>query len=223
MATLPLETAHFRISTRVIQDLRARLQKHLPAGARLSSNDVICAMMWSATTHAMTNLESARSLGDGTDCWFTSPDGDKATVSMGLSVDMRRRLDPQIPKSFIGNALAMAWPTVSRSSLLDAANASPCATSSSPLASLSEVASCVRKSQESLEGKHFRKLVAYLGAHGNMATRLQWGPGPNSTNMVAATWRGLSVVDSLYWGGDVGECDAVRTVLPTYNAESEKL
>lgn len=206
MATLPLETAHFRISTRVLQDLKARLQKHLPAGARLSSNDVICAMMWSATTHAMSNLISAQSRGDGRD-------GDEVTVSMGLSVDMRRRLDPQIPNNFIGNALAMAWPTVARRSLLDATHASR-ESSSSPFASLAQVAACVRKSQESLDGKYFSQLVAYLGANRKVTTRLQWGPGPTNTNMVAATWRGMNVVGSLDWGDDIGECDAVRTRLP---------
>ncbi|KAK8081389.1 hypothetical protein PG996_000170 [Apiospora saccharicola] len=209
MAQLPLETAHFRIPIGVVQDLKTRVQKHLPAEVRLSTNDLICAMMWSATTSAMANLsptQNAAVAGSRLD----------DEVSMGLSVDMRQRLGPHIPDSFIGNALAMAWPTVSRRVLLSAAQAAPGDDqSSSSFPSLAEVASHIRLSHEALNEGYFRDLVAYLGCHnGDKDTRkLQWGPGPSQTNMVAATWRGLQL-DSVDWGAEVGQCEAVRTRLP---------
>lgn len=212
MSKLPLETVHFRISAQIIQDMKARLQKHLPMETRLSSNDVICAMMWSATTHAMHENNSEQSLEDDRNGKLIRAANPEAKVSMGLSVDMRQRLDPQIPKYFIGNAVAMAWPSIARVQLLEASQASH-KTSSSGFVSLAQVASCIRKSQESLQGDYFRNLVAYLEVHSKETTRLQWGPGPTSTNMVAATWRDLSVVN-LGWPDDIGECAAVRTRLP---------
>jgi len=106
----------------------------------------------------------------------------------------------------------MAWPTIGQSQLLEASQASH-ESSSSEFAALAQVASRIRESQESLGGDYFRNLVAYLGAHSKETTRLQWGPRPTSTNMVAATWRGLSMT-SLGWSEDIGQCGAVRTRLP---------
>ncbi|KAK8108109.1 uncharacterized protein PG998_010122 [Apiospora kogelbergensis] len=203
MAQLPLETAHFRISTPVIQSLKARAQQHLPAEMRISSNDLISAMMWSATTSATTNASSTQ---DG----LADPEAED-TVSMGLSVDMRRRLMPPIPDNFIGNVLAMAWPTVSRHLLLDAASDS--GPSSSSFSSLAQVASHISSSHQALDEAYFQNFVTYLDCHKEDMAKLQWGPGPSKVNMVASIWRGFRV-DSLDWGSEIGECQAVRTRLP---------
>ncbi|KAH6647940.1 transferase family-domain-containing protein [Truncatella angustata] len=205
ISNLPMETVHYRIPRQTVHGLKVTLSEYLQPGTKLSSNDVICAMLWSAITFALAP-QSSYSRARGRD----HPASTDEVVSMGLSIDMRKRLHVPIPEDFVGNALSMAWPTVPKRLLLDAAQGA--SSSSSSLASMAHIAVCIQESYASLTEDYFHNLIAYLGSHEDV-NKLQWGPGPASTNMVAATWKAFEI-HSLDWGGDIGKCEAVRTRLP---------
>ncbi len=180
------ETALYYFPAKTLKELKVEVLKHaVAAGVEwLSTNDILSALVWSAAMQArgtswQPNIQS------------------RSTV--GMSVDIRGRLEPPLPNSYIGNAIGICWVTISRKSLLSAADpASPQA--------LAKVATSIRKSLSGVDNARMRNLVAYVEGQQDL-TKLSWGSP--TTDFMVTTWAGQDSY-GLDWGEVIGKCEAIR-------------
>ena len=178
-----LETALVYFSPDSLRQLKAEAHKHfhLSPSGWLSTNDALTALVWCS-------LKAAR-----------EPEAEAAGLStIRISMNIRKLMDPPLPQDYIGNAVAMAWPTATNGMLFQGAN---------DLETMMQVAGTIRTSLLDVSADHVRSLVVH---HLDMKLDVPgvvWGLPTLDT--LITTWAEQATY-SLEWHPTIGNCEAVR-------------
>ncbi|KAL7815098.1 transferase [Trichoderma gracile] len=178
----------YRLPSRKLQNLKAILNGFTSKlGIRfLSTNDVLCALIWSCATVAMSSQFQP---------WIPS-----SLCSTGVSVNVRSKLHPRLPDDFLGCAIGIAYINVARRQLLAAAEGKS-------LEMLARVAAAIRRGVDGVTSKTMKDLISYVETEEN-ASKLQWRP-KRLNDFYIASWAHHRIYDA-DWGLEIGKCEALR-------------
>ncbi|KAK3685828.1 transferase family-domain-containing protein [Podospora appendiculata] len=172
----------------------------------VSTNDVLCALIWSAATFAKTPDPSTPRL---TKCFGVRRMRHDDTWTTGIAVNVRSRLDPALPPDWLGNALGVAWVNIPGHTLRSADG------SIESLAKIARVAAAIRKGITEVDDKKFKNLVHYVDGHDDFC-RLRWRPVDKMFDFYITSWAGQSSMYSKEWGAGAVEnakCEAIRCLM----------
>jgi hypothetical protein len=188
-ASPKMEAVMYHFSIEALQELKAQAIKHAAsAGVEwLSTNDILSALLWSTTTYTRNDIGSQK-----------HPD---ANCTMGMSVNLRGRLEPSLPSDYLGNAITVCWATVPKKTLLSAAVAAS-------MQSLTEIAISIRRSLSKVDNNNIGNIIAYLGGQKDL-TKLTWGVP--TTNFMITSWANQDTY-GLDWGEAIGKCEAIQSL-----------
>lgn len=180
--TLPPMTA--RVFYFAASKLAGLKKSASPSSSFISTNDALCALLWSSITRARTLSENAT-------------EGQETSSSLlGFAVDGRQRLSPPLPPSYLGNVNLYASTRLSVSTL-------------SKNLELNGIASCIRTAITELGHDRIQDVIALITSLANV-TDLQ--PGFNSflgPDLAITSWRDMGLI-GLDWGAKIGKIEAVR-------------
>ncbi|KAK3327466.1 hypothetical protein B0T19DRAFT_400330 [Cercophora scortea] len=172
----------------------------------VSTNDVLCALIWSAATLAKTPDPSTPRLKK---CFGVRRMRHDDTWTTGIAVNVRSRLVPALPLDWLGNALGVAWVNVPGHTLRSADG------SVESLAKIARVAAAIRKGITEVDDNKFKNLVHYVDGHDDFC-RLRWRPVDKMFDFYITSWAGQSGIYSKEWGAGAVEnakCEAIRCLM----------
>ncbi|KAL9128892.1 MAG: hypothetical protein Q9217_002514 [Psora testacea] len=154
------------------------------------TNDVLCAVLWHAVVTARTSTESK----DVEDI------ANVGSSCLGMAVNSRARLNPPLPKTYLGNFNVYSMAVVDVSTL-----------KSSAIAPLAETALAIRKSITSVDDPYIHKLIHIID---NLHDATLISPAFKSflgKDLAITSWAELDLYD-IEWGMDIGggKMDSVR-------------
>lgn len=156
----------------------------IPSSSFISTNDALCALLWSSITRARTLPED-------------STGGQEAPSSLlGFAVNGRGRLSPPLTPSYLGNVNLYASARLPISTL-------------SKNTELKNIASAVRTANYELSNDRIQDVIALITSLPNV-TDLK--PGFNSflgPDLAITSWRDMGLI-GLDWGAGIGKVEAVR-------------
>lgn len=152
----------------------------------LSTNDVLCALIWSCATMAMSPKFQP---------WISS-----SLCSTGVSVNVRSKLQPRLPDDFLGCVIGIAYIDIARKHLLAAAEGRS-------LDMLASVAAAIRRGVDGVTNKSMRDIISYVETEEN-TSKLQWRP-KRLNDFYIASWAHHRIYDA-DWGTAIGKCEALR-------------
>ncbi|KAI1874936.1 uncharacterized protein JN550_002365 [Neoarthrinium moseri] len=166
----------------------------------VSTGDVLTALLWSATVNAMHHASGNRGEGDM-----------KEHYTAGVPVNCRARLNPPLPKDYLGAGFAMTVASVSKDDLLSLSDRSALTSESMELGSgdiriWARIAGAIRTSISSVDGESIRDALRYVALQEDI-TNIKLGPHHDGISLVS--WADQAAYE-LQWGETVGKCDAVR-------------
>lgn len=182
------ETAIFRFPSKPLQDLKAQANTRVPSiGVPwVSTSDILIALLWSAATEA-----EAKALEEST---FQKP-----TVTIVMPVNFRHRLNPPLPKEYLGAAYSATAATALRDDLLSVAD-------SVDINSLTTIAAAVRSSYGKVTHDSVSETAGLIQACPDLS-KVKWGPSHDGLVFVSWADQGIYELD---WGHVIGKCEAVR-------------
>lgn len=155
-----------------------------PSSSFISTNDALCALLWSSITRARTLPENIT-------------EGQETPSSLlGFAVDGRRRLSPPLPSSYIGNVNIYASARLPTSTL-------------SKNMELGSIASAIRTAITEVDNDRIQDVIALITSLPNV-TDLK--PGFNyflGSDLAITSWRDMGLI-GLDWGTGIGKVEAVR-------------
>lgn len=156
----------------------------IPSSSFISTNDALCALLWSSITRARRLPED-------------STEGQEAPSSLlGFAVNGRRRLSPPLTPSYLGNVNLYGSARLPISML-------------SKNTELKNIASAVRTAIFELGNDRIQDVIALITSLPNV-TDLK--PGFNSflgPDLAITSWRDMGLI-GLDWGAGIGKVEAVR-------------
>lgn len=176
----PMTTAIFHFPAPKLAQLKSFAT---PSSSSISTHDALCALLWCSITRA-------RNLCPPT---FAEP---PSSSMLGFAVDGRRRLNPPLPPSYLGNVNIYASAHL------------PLATLTDPV-QLPATASAIRTAITALDDARIRDILA-LAASLPLITDLK--PGFNTflgADLAITSWRDMGIAP-LDWGEGIGKVESVR-------------
>lgn len=175
----PIRTVFFRFSGATLQNLKKQANAYAAeVGVEfLSTNDILSALIWSAMTP------------------INEISKDKPFSTLGMSVNIRGRLEPPLPSDYMGNAITQAWTHVSPEKLYAVAE-------DGSIQALAEISGAIRQSLNSVNNKDLTSLINYV--HHHDPSKLLWAPGP--IDFYTVSWANQDPY-GLDWGGIIGRCE----------------
>lgn len=155
-----------------------------PSSSFISTNDALCALLWSSITRARTLPEN------------TAEGRETPSSRLGFAVDGRRRLSTPLPPSYLGNVNIYASTRLPVSTL-------------SKNAELKSIASAIRSAITEIDNDRIQDAIALINSIPNV-TDLK--PAFNSflgPDLAITSWRDMELV-GLDWGAGIGKVEAVR-------------
>ncbi|KAG8532954.1 uncharacterized protein KY384_001735 [Bacidia gigantensis] len=185
-------SAIFKIEIETLQKLKAEVNTFLSQqsdpGQWVSSNDVLCAILWRAVTNARLSC---------------SPESDMANLSrLGMAVDGRSKLNPAVTEPYLGNINICAAATAELSSL-----------TSTSIESLVQIALAIRQSVTSVNDEFIRHLIHVVDGIPDL-TFIAPCFKVSGMNFAITTWRDMGICD-LDWGMGIGGGKVEFTRVPT--------
>lgn len=150
-------------------------------GSHISTYDALCAFLW----HSITN---ARRLP------IATPPDPPATSMVGFAVDGRKRLDPPLPATYLGNAILYG------STGADIAKLT--------MSNLPTTASQIRKAITAVDPTFIRNIIGLVSGLPDV-TALVPGFDMLGPDLAVTSWRDMDLV-GLDWGERIGEVESVR-------------
>ncbi|TFA99567.1 Fumigaclavine B O-acetyltransferase easN [Trichoderma ghanense] len=178
----------YRLPSHKLHSLKTTLNQFASRlGLRfLSTNDVLCALIWSCATMAMSpNFQP----------WTSS-----SRCSTGVSVNVRSKLQPRLPGDFLGCAIGIAYIDMARRNLLAAAGGKS-------LEMLASVAAAIRRGVDGVTNEKMKDIISFVETEGN-TSNLQWRP-KRLNDFYIASWAHHRIYDA-DWGPKIGKCEALR-------------
>lgn len=155
-----------------------------PSSSFVSTNDALCALLWSSIARARTWPDNAT-------------EGQEPPSSLlGFAVDGRRRLSPPLPPTYLGNVNIYASARLPVSTL-------------SKTTELNSIAPAIRAANAELDNDRIQDVIALVNSLANV-TDLK--PGFNSflgPDLAITSWRDMGLI-GLDWGAGIGKIEAVR-------------
>lgn len=159
-----------------------------PSSSFISTNDALCALLWSSITRARNFPEN------------TAEGLEIPSSILGFVVDGRRRLSTPLSPSYVGNAILYASTGLPVSML-------------SRNTELKSIATAIRSAITDIDNARIQDVMALINSVPNV-TDLK--PAFNSflgPDLVITSWRDMGLV-GLDWGAGIGKVEAVR--LPNF-------
>lgn len=180
--TLPAMTATiFHFSADQLAALKSSVN---PPTSFVSTNDALCALLWSSITRA-------RSLPN-----IIKGSQEPASSLLGFAVDGRHRLNPALPQSYIGNVNLYASTRLPIPTLTDPSK-------------LSAAATAIRAAITEVDNNRIRDVIALINS---LSTVTDLKPGFNSflgPDLAITSWRDMGIM-GLHWGAGLGAVEAAR-------------
>jgi hypothetical protein len=178
----------YRLPSHKLQNLKVIINGFVhKLGVRfLSTNDVLCALIWSCATLAMSHKFRP---------WITS-----SLCSTGVSVNIRSKLQPCLPDDFLGCAIGIAYIGMAKRQLLAAAEGNS-------MEMLARVAAAIRRGVDGVTNEKMKDIISYVETEEN-ASKLQWRP-KKLNDFYIASWAHHRIYD-VDWGSGIGKCEALR-------------
>lgn len=164
--------------------LAALKQSASPIPSFISTNDALCALLWSSITRARTLPESSTE-GQG------SP-----SSRLGFAVDGRRRLAPPLPPSYVGNVNIYASTRLPISTLSKKAN-------------LNSIASSIRTAVTEIDNDRIQDIISLITSLPNVTDLKQGFNSFLGPDLAISSWRDMGLI-GLDWGTGIGKIEAVR-------------
>lgn len=187
---------HF--SQALLQDLKTSVNEHLRSKQGpvewVSTSDVLTAILWSSTVWIKDSSDV-----DDEEVHSNVP------CTIGIPVNFRARLEPALPRNYLGAAFGMTVASASRAELV-AASAVPLL-SSDTVASLAKIASAVRVALGRVQDASIKDILRFVETQPDDITRIKLGPRHDGISLVSWADQGVYEWD---WGCSLGHCDAVR-------------
>jgi hypothetical protein len=180
--------AMFFFPHQLLQELKIQATQYAVAlGVEwLSTNDLLCAIIWAATASSRGSTEEAGKVS-----------------ALSLPVDMRKRMDPPLPHNYIGNALAMCYPTAARHHVLAAAR-------DATAAAIAHVAVSVRQALREINSAEMKSLLDFVQQEPDL-NRVIWAPC--HPEILVSSWKDQKTY-TLDWGSVIGSCEGLSGPKP---------
>ncbi|KAL9103503.1 MAG: hypothetical protein Q9163_001459 [Psora crenata] len=182
----PMTAAIFELDMSVITSLKHDLIEHLAPHSQeagwVSTNDTLCAVLWHG-------IVAARSSGTSTDF---EEESNLEFSRLGMAVNSRGKLEPPLPRTYLGNVNIYSMTVVDFPKL-----------KSSAIACLAETASVIRKSITSIDDAYIRSLIHTVDGLQNVKLV---SPAFNrlvDKDLAITSWAELGLYD-LDWGNTIG-------------------
>lgn len=197
LPTMPAMTAAiFEFDVNTIGSLKQEAVKHLfelgQRGTSLSTNDVLCAVLWRAITAARTASRSTQS----------EEDSAAEQVGLGMAVNCRERLKPPLLSTYVGNGI-----------LYSLAKSDLSVLKASSLQSLTETALAIRKSIALIDDAYIRSLIHLVNCLPDVSAIKPALDHFLGKDLVITSWLELGLYD-LDWGHAIGGVKADFVRLP---------
>lgn len=154
------------------------------SGSFISTNDALCALLWSSITQARTLSENA------------TEDQETPSSILGMAVDGRRRLSPALPASYVGNVTIYASARLPISIL-------------SQNTELKGIASAIRTAITELDNDHIQDVIALVTSLSNVTELKPDLKRMLGRDLAITSWREMGLI-GLDWGARIGKVEAVR-------------
>jgi len=188
------ETAVFRFSGKSLADLKSQVNARAPQldVPWVSTSDVLIALIWSAITSAEEQIPAPRAGSEP-----TKPP--KKAITVLMPVNFRQRLNPPLPKEYLGAAYSTVAATVQRDDLLSVSQ-------TGNIESLAAIAAAIRASYGTVTHDSVKNISALVQACPDVS-KVSWAPPGDGIAIISWADQGVHELD---WGAVIGRCEATR-------------
>ena len=184
----PLKLCIFHISATQLSKLKSAASAPNPSDEWISTNDALCAFFWRHITRARTYAVSAANLGP---LYLDTP------LNFSLALEARRRMDPALPKEYLGNAIFNCPIT------------SDFRTVTSASVHLHTIAKLFREAVTHYDLPKIHGVIGLIDSMAKASDLLMRVHDDPMRGLVVTSWvdTGLYQLD---WGGGLGKAESVR-------------
>ncbi|KAK5987991.1 O-acetyltransferase PC-16-like protein [Cladobotryum mycophilum] len=196
MDSSEMETSIFRFFAGSLQGLKTEVTKQLPVEIPwVSTGDILTALLWSAIVFA----ESEREIDF---LAVTEPPQGTKLCQIRIPVNFRNRYAPPLPHEYLGAAFCVTLATAEEADLLSISARNR----ETLVPALARVAAAIREAINRVNKDEVDGMIEYLASQKDLkGIKL----GPANAGMSMVSWADEGIHD-LYWGSDIGRCEAVR-------------
>ena len=185
--SVPQMTADiFELDMNAIVSLKHDIIEHLDESGQgqvwVSTNDVLCTVVWRAITRARALSESGSQIETES----------SAQVGLGMAVNGRARLTPPLPATYVGNVI-----------LYSMANCELSLSRFPSLSSLAKTALAVRESINAIDDTYIRSLIHFIDDLPDVTAVKPAFRSSLAKDLAITSWADLGLYD-LDWGAAIG-------------------
>ena len=169
-------------------DMSEELERQIDGVGWVSTQDAICAVLWHAISIARVSIYSK----DANSIHYQS--------RLGLAVNARSHLQPELPSTYVGNATIYSDTVVDMPSLFD-----------NSIASIGGTALAIRHSVKDMNDTYIRDLVGAINSFPNptdINPALLHAPGPH---LIVRSWLDAGIYDA-EWGNAISKTSKIDKV-----------
>ncbi|KAI9721006.1 MAG: hypothetical protein M1812_002485 [Candelaria pacifica] len=185
-STPPIETCVFYFPFESLASLKALGSRPLVPEVFMSTDDVLSAFLWRHIIKARVSPHLYIPFSE--------------TSSLRMPVDGRTRMNPPLPKTYLGNAVLVASASMPLRSLLSDSNDAE---------SFAQIALCIRNARKTINHEYIESILTLISSLSDISKLTAGRNVLSSTSVIITTWAKFPL-HQLSWGHMIGTCERVR-------------